>query len=76
MKKIRVTPEFQGALRAAMENPFRFERTERFAMREVLAAAAGQGAVEDVFVETARAALDRQPVCRTATRAAAIHRAA
>lgn len=58
MSLVNVTPELQNCIRNAMQNPYRFERTERFAMRQVL----DRAEIEKVFVETARAALARQRV--------------
>lgn len=60
MSMVRITPEFQNNIRTAMENPFRFERTERFAMQKVLAGAERVGEVEQVFLDTALDALCRQ----------------
>ncbi len=60
MNMVRVTPELHNHIRAAMENPFRFERTERFAMQRVLAGAEAQTDVEQVFLDTAEDALFRQ----------------
>jgi hypothetical protein len=60
MNMVRVTPELHNHIRAAMENPFRFERTERFAMQKVLAGAERLGEVEQVFLDTAQDALYRQ----------------
>ena len=59
MNMVRVTPELQNDIRAAMENPFRFERTERFAMQKVLAGAEQRAEVEQVFLDTAQDALNR-----------------
>jgi hypothetical protein len=76
MNKVRVTPELQRDLRFAMQNPFRFERTERFAMREVLAAADDQSEVERVFLDTACDALQRQQEWQCSAPAADVERAA
>jgi hypothetical protein len=56
MSLVTVTPELRNQFRAALEHPFRFERTERFAMQQVLA----DTEVDEVFVATARDALARQ----------------
>lgn len=58
MSLVNVTPEFHNCIRNAMQHPFRFERTERFAMQQVL----DSEEVEKVFLDTARAALARQRV--------------
>ena len=60
MNMVRITPELHNHIRAAMENPFRFERTERFAMQRVLAGAETRTEVEQVFLDTAQDALFRQ----------------
>lgn len=60
MRMVRVTPELHNHIRAAMENPFRFERTERFAMQKVLASADTRTEVDQIFLDTAQDALFRQ----------------
>lgn len=55
MSMVRVSPEIHNCIRAALENPFRFERTERFAMHQVL----GGNEVEQVFLDEAQEALAR-----------------
>lgn len=60
MNMVCVTPELRDHIRVAMENPFRFERTERFAMQKVLACAETRTQVEQVFLDTAQDALLRQ----------------
>ncbi|OGT83692.1 MAG: hypothetical protein A3H91_06330 [Gammaproteobacteria bacterium RIFCSPLOWO2_02_FULL_61_13] len=59
MNMVHVTPELQNHLRAALENPFLFERTERFAMHKVLASAETGTDVAQVFLDTAQDALVR-----------------
>lgn len=56
MSLVRVTPEVHDCIRNAMENPFRFERTERFAMQQVLEGVE----VEKVFLDTAQEAMLRR----------------
>jgi hypothetical protein len=55
MSMVRVTPEIHNSIRTALKNPFQFERTERFAMQQVLCAPE----VEQVFLDEAREALLR-----------------
>lgn len=55
MGMVRVTPEVHDCIRNAMENPYRFERTERFAMQQVLDGVE----VEKVFLDTAQDAMLR-----------------
>jgi len=59
MNMVHVTPELQNHLRVALENPFLYERTERFAMSKVLAGAETGTDVAQVFVDTAQDALLR-----------------
>lgn len=55
MSMVRVTPEIHNSIRTALQNPFQFERTERFAMQQVLCGPE----VEQVFLDEAREALVR-----------------
>jgi len=57
MALVQVTQDLQDKVQEAMTNPYRFERNERFAMREVLKAWDDHSAAEKVFVDTAHAAL-------------------
>jgi hypothetical protein len=59
MNMVHVTPELHNHLRVALENPFLFERTERFAMNKVLAGAESGTDVAQVFLDTAQDALIR-----------------
>ncbi len=59
MNMVHVTPELHSHLRVALENPFLFERTERFAMSKVLASAETGTDVAEVYLDTARDALIR-----------------
>lgn len=55
MSMVRVTPEIHKSISMALQNPYHFERTERFAMQQVLCGPE----VEQVFLDEAREALLR-----------------
>lgn len=59
MSLVRVNSELRHRVHEAMQEPFRFERHERFAMRQLLQSGAGSDLAEQVFVDTARHALGR-----------------
>lgn len=57
MALVHITQDFQYKVQKAMANAYRFERCERFAMREVLKAWDEHSPAEKVFVDIAHAAL-------------------
>ncbi|MBI2992733.1 MAG: hypothetical protein HYY48_00965 [Gammaproteobacteria bacterium] len=58
MALVQVTQDLQQKVQTAMADPYRFERYERFAMREVLKSWDEQSPAEKVFVDTVHAALE------------------
>jgi hypothetical protein len=56
----QVSRELQQDVRRAMEHPFRYERHERFAMRQLLEAGQVRDLADPIFVWTARKALRRR----------------
>lgn len=59
MVMVQVNQDLQDTVREAMKQPYRFERTERFAMNELLLCAGRDGLVDQIFVDKARDALRR-----------------
>lgn len=60
MSELMLSGELHRQIRDAMRAPFRFERSERFAMSEVLRAAGRQAPVDSIYLDTARDALARR----------------
>lgn len=62
MTCIIVTEDLKRKVRDAMANPHRFERQERFAMKELLRACEQRVPLDKVFVDVARKALQSRGV--------------
>ena len=59
MPMVPVNPGLRQLVCKALEMPFRFERTDRFAMSQLLRCRGADNLVDEVFVATARNALRR-----------------
>lgn len=59
MKMKKVTSQLHKDVRAALENAYRYDRIERYALSQVLTAAEKNEPVEDVFIKCAETALAR-----------------
>ncbi len=59
MNKVMLPSELYREIASALREPFRFERSERFALREVMRAAEHRNPVDRVCLEFARDALAR-----------------
>jgi len=74
MSLIQISMELRQEVHSAMASPFRFERHERFAMRQLLQSGQVRDLADEVYVEAARKALQTRRVKSTPAAPAGLRR--